>query len=183
MRVAVLAKAAYNELPCCSSASLADIHAVYASKHWFYPSGRGPDGGREELRSRATMFPSSALRLSCLRRDVSRARWGHSLASLSSNRCLGDDFALHLNVFSEEEQKILLAASLSKLDRAEDGHRRKRRKVFEARRAEKLSERLDVNSLFLPNHYYDFQKVTCRLNSNAVVVVLTPSIRVITMGS
>ena len=31
VRVAVLAKAAYNELPCCSWPSLADMHAVYAS--------------------------------------------------------------------------------------------------------------------------------------------------------
>ena len=116
------------------------------------------------------MFPSSAPRLSaCL-----RARWGRALTSLSSNLCLGDDFALHLNVFNEEEQMILLAASLSKLNRAEDRHYRNRRKIFEATRAEKLSERLDVNSLFLPNHYYDFQKVTCRLNSDAVAVVLTP---------
>jgi alkylated DNA repair protein alkB family protein 7 len=119
------------------------------------------------------MLPSSARRLSCPCRDVFRARWGRALASLSSNRCLGDGFALHLNVFNEEEQKILLAASLSKLDRAEDGHHRKRRKIFEATRAEKLSERLDVNSLFLPDHYYDFQKVTCHLNSGRGLV-LTP---------
>ena len=121
------------------------------------------------------MFPSSALRLSCLRRDVVRARWARALASLSSNRYLGGDFALHLNVFNEDEQKILLAASLSKLDRAEDRHHRKRRKIFEATRAEKLSEHLDVNSLFLPDQYYGFQKVTCRLNFNVVVVILTPS--------
>lgn len=119
------------------------------------------------------MFPSSALRPSCLR-DVFRTRWRRAVSTLSSNHGFGDDFALHLNVFDAEEQKILLAASLSKLDRAEDRNHRKRREVFEAARAEKLSERLDVNSLFLPDQYYDFQKVTCRLNSSVVVTVLTP---------
>jgi len=116
------------------------------------------------------MFPSSALRPSCLR----RTRWSHALATLSSNHGLGDDFALHLNVFNEEEQKILLAASLSKLDRAEDRNHKKRRKTFESTRAEKPSEHLDVNNLFLPDEYYDFHKVACRLNSSIVVVVLTP---------
>ena len=128
------------------------------------------------------MFPVSALRPSCLRRDVLRAPRGRTLTTLSSNRGLGDDFSLHLNVFNEEEQKILLAASLDKLNRAEDRHYRRRRKLFEATRAEKLSEHLDVNSLFLPDQYYDFQKVTCRLNSSTVVMILTPKIRVTTMG-
>ena len=115
------------------------------------------------------MFLSSALRPSCLSRDIFRARWGRALATLSSNHGLGDDFTLYLNVFNEEEQKILLAASLSKLDRAEDRHHRKRRKIFEATRAEKLSEHLDVNNLFLPDQYYGFQKVTCCTNSKVVV--------------
>ena len=128
------------------------------------------------------MFPPCALRPSCLCRDVLRAPWGRTLATLGSNRGLGEDFSLHLDVLNEEEQKILLAASLDKLNRAEDRHHRKRRKLFEATRAEKLSERLDVNSLFLPDQYYGFQKVTCLLNSNTVVVVLTPKIRVTTMG-
>lgn len=123
--------------------------------------------------SRGSMLLSSALRPSCLR-DVFRARWGRALANLSSNHGLGDDFTLYSNVFNEEEQRILLAASLSKLDRAEDRHHRKRRKIFEATRAEKLSEHLDVNSLFLPDQCYDFQQVTCRLNSNVVVAILTP---------
>ena len=117
------------------------------------------------------MFPSSALRPSCLCRDIFRARRGRALATLSSNHGLGDDFALHLNVFDEEEQKILLAASLNKLDRAEDRHHRKRRKLFEATRAEKLSEHLDVSSLFFPDQYYGFQKVTCPTNSKPVVWV------------
>jgi len=120
------------------------------------------------------MFPSSIFRPSCLCRDVFRAHWGRALATLGLNHGLGDDFVLHLNVFNEEEQKTLLAASLSKLDRAEDRHHRKHRKFFEATRAEELSERLDVNSLFLPDQCYDFQKVTCRLNSSVVFVVLTP---------
>lgn len=136
------------------------MHAVYASAHGFYPGVRGSDGGREQVWSRATMFPSSALRPSCLR----RTRWGHALTTLSSNHGLGDDFTLHLNVFNEEEQEILLATSLNKLDHAEDRHHRKRRKIFEASRAEKLSEHFNVNRLFLPDEYYDFQKVTCRLN-------------------
>ena len=131
----------------------------------------GSDCGRGLSGSRAIMFLSSTLRPSCLCRDVFRVRRGHSLGTLSSNHGLGDDFSLHLNVFNEDEQKILLAASLSKLDRAEDRHHRKRRRLFEATRAEKLSERLDVNSLFLPDQYYDFQKVTCRLNSSVVVMV------------
>ncbi|KAF9648077.1 hypothetical protein BDM02DRAFT_3116017 [Thelephora ganbajun] len=104
------------------------------------------------------MFPPSALRPSCLCRDIFRTRWGSAVATLSSNHGLGDDFALYLNVFDEEEQKILLAASLRKLDRTEDRHHRKRRKIFEATRAGKLSECLDVNGLFLPDRYYDFQK-------------------------
>lgn len=112
---------------------------------------------------------SSALRRSARSsRDVFRARWDRALGTLSSNHGLGDDFALHLNVFNEEEQKILLEASLSKLDRAEDRTHRKRRKIFEATRAEKLSEHPGVNDLFLPDQYYDFQKVTCS-NSNDVV--------------
>ena len=122
--------------------------------------------------SRAIMLPLRPSRTIC--RDALRALWGRTLATPSSNHGLGDDFALHLNVFNEEEQKILLAASLSKLDRAEDRHHRKRRKLFEATRAEKLSEHLDVNSLFLPDQYYGFQKVTCRLNTYTVAVVLTP---------
>jgi len=155
------------------------MHAVYASAHWFCP---GSDDGKQQAGSRAAMFPPCALRPSCFRRDVLRAPWGRTLATLSSNRGLGEDFSLHLNVFNEEEQKVLLAASLDKLNRAEDRHHRRRRKLFEATRAEKLSEHLDVNSLFLPDQYYGFQKVTCPLNSNTVVVVLTPKIRVTTMG-
>ena len=112
------------------------------------------------------MFRSSGLR-PC--RDIFRARWRRALATLSSSHGLGEDFALHLNVFNEEEQKILLEASLSKLDRAEDRHYRKRRKLYKTTRAEKLSEHLDVNSLFLPDQYYGFQKVTCRLNSNPML--------------
>jgi len=121
------------------------------------------------------MFLSSIFRPSSPCYDVFRAHWSRALATLSSNHGLGDDFALHLNVFNEEEQKILLATSLSKLDRAEDRHHRKRRKNFEATRGEEHSERLDVKSLFLPDQCYDFQKVTCRLNSSGVVIVLTPS--------
>jgi alkylated DNA repair protein alkB homolog 7 len=105
-------------------------------------------------------------------RDVFRACWNCALGTLGSNHGLGDDFALHLDVFNEEEQKILLEASLSKLDRAEDRNYRKRRKIFEATRAEKLSEHPDVNSLFLPDQYYDFQKVT--ISNDVVAVVLTP---------
>lgn len=112
------------------------------------------------------MFLASTPRPPCLRRC--RTRWGRGLTTLGSNHHLGDDFALHLNVFNEEEQKVLLAASLSKLDRAEDRHHRKRRKLLEATRADKLSERPDVTSLFLPDQYYDFQKVTCWVNSNFV---------------
>lgn len=79
-----------------------------------------------------------------------------------------------MKVFNEEEQKILLEASLSKLDGAEDRHHRKRRKIFEATRAEKLSEHSCVNALFLPDQYYDFQKVTCSNSNDFVAVVLTP---------
>jgi alkylated DNA repair protein alkB family protein 7 len=135
----------------------------------------GSNGGRETTWSRVTgMFPSSGLRPSRLCRDVFRVRLCRPLATLGSNHELGDDFALHLDVFNEEEQKILLEASLSKLDRAEDREYRKRRKIFKATRAEKLSEHLDVNSLFLSDQYYDFQRVTCCLNSNVVCMALTP---------
>ena len=150
------------------------MHAVYASARRSYPGSWGSEGGRE-LGSRAIMsLSSAALRSSCLCRDVFQARWGRALATLSSDHGLGDDFALHLNVFNEEEQKILLAASLNKLDHAEDRHYRKRRKLFEATRDEKLREHLEVNSLFLPDQYYGFQKVTCPTNFSATVAVLTP---------
>ena len=138
------------------------MHTVYVSPH--YPESLR--FGRKVTWSRATMSFSFALRQSTrFCRDASRIRWGRALGTLSSNHGLGDDFALHLSVFDEEEQKILLEASLSKLDRAEDRYHRKRRKIFEAARAEKLSEHPGVNSLFLPDQYYDFQKVTCS-NSN-----------------
>ena len=120
------------------------------------------------------ILPRTRRPLSRLCRDVFRARWNCTPATLSANHKLGSDFALHLSVFNEEEQKILLEASLSKLDRAEDRHYRKCRKVFQAARSQKLSEHLDVKSLFLPDQYYDFQKVTCLLNSCVVGVVLTP---------
>lgn len=103
-------------------------------------------------------------------RSVFRNRWGRSLGTIHG---LGDNFNLHLDVFNGEEQKILLEASLNKLDRAEDKQHRKRRKVFQETRAGKLSERLDVDSLFLPDQYYDFQKVAC-LNFSVVCAVLTP---------
>ena len=121
--------------------------------------------------SRAAMFLSSPLRLSRLCRNIFRARWSRTLVTLNSNHELGDNFTLYLDVFNEEEQKILLEASLSKLDRAEDRQHRKRRKIFEATRAEKLSEPPTVKSLFLPDQHYDFQKVTWCLNSNVVGVV------------
>lgn len=120
------------------------------------------------------ILPRTRRPLPRLCRDVFRARWNCTPATLSANHKLGSDFALHLSVFNEEEQKILLEASLSKLDRGEDRHYRKRRKVFQAPRPQKLSEHLDVKSLFLPDQYYDFQKVTCLLNSCVVGVVLTP---------
>lgn len=114
------------------------------------------------------MFPPSTLRPSRICRNVFRARWSRTLVTLNSNHELGDNFALYLDVFNEEEQKILLGASLSKLDRAEGRHHRKRRKIVEATRAEKLSEHPTVKSLFLPDQHYDFQKVTWCLNSNVV---------------
>jgi alkylated DNA repair protein alkB family protein 7 len=120
------------------------------------------------------MYLCSAPRPSAhLSRCIFRARRDRAVGTLSSNHRLGDDFTLHLNVFNEEEQKILLEASLNKLDRAEDRHQRKRRKFFEATRAEKLSEHFAVRSLFLPDHYYDFQEVTC-LNFNLAGASLTP---------
>lgn len=133
---------------------------------------------REHIWSRAPMPPSSVLRSSTrLCRDVSQVRWVRVPGSLSSNHGLGEDFALHLNVFNVEEQKILLEASLSKLDRAEDRHHRKRRKIFKATRAEKLSEHPGANSLFLPDQYYDFQKVTFSNSNGVVAVVLTPYVQ------
>ena len=145
------------------------MHTVDASAHGLYLSCQDSERGREQAQSRATMLPSSVLRL-C--RNTSRARC-RTIATLNPSHGLGDDFALYLNVFDEEEQKILLGASLNKLDRAEDRQHRKRRKIFEATHAEKLSERPTVKSMFLPDHHYDFQKVTC-LNFNVVGVVLTP---------
>lgn len=69
------------------------------------------------------------------------------------------DFVLHPGVFSLSEQKVLLSASLEKLDRAESRQFRKRRKQFFESLPSPPLAASSVEELFLPDEYYDFQMV------------------------
>lgn len=90
---------------------------------------------------------------------------------------LPEDFAFFPDFFTVDEQSVLLKAALRKLDGMESGKVRRRRREYlrgpaAAARATSLSP---VQSLFLPDEFYDFQearptiastigsRVSCRL--------------------
>ncbi|KZT73560.1 hypothetical protein DAEQUDRAFT_743047 [Daedalea quercina L-15889] len=75
-------------------------------------------------------------------------------------RNLPVDFQYFPAFFSTSEQSALLSAALRKLDATESRRFRRRRKELEQRSALSLySERpSSVQSLFLPDEYYDFQE-------------------------
>jgi alkylated DNA repair protein alkB family protein 7 len=102
------------------------------------------------------MFRS--LTLTC-RRKLCGVHFGTSarrLLSTNNLRLFNGDFEFHPAVFDFAEQKVLLQAGLEKLDKTETRAYRKRRKQYlESPRA--TSESID--SLFLPDEYYDFQRV------------------------
>jgi hypothetical protein len=61
--------------------------------------------------------------------------------------------------FTVNEQKILLQASLHKLDNSESVRSRKRRRKYPKTSPANLSEAADVQNIFLPDGYYEFQEV------------------------
>lgn len=61
--------------------------------------------------------------------------------------------------FNAEEQKILLKASLHKLDSNESIRSRKRRRAYLRTLPVKASRPDDIQNFFLPDDYYEFQEV------------------------
>lgn len=116
--------------------------------------------------SHRSMFRS--LTLTC-RRKLCGVRFGtpaRRLVSTNNLRLFNGDFEFHSAVFDLAEQKVLLQACLEKLDKTETRAYRKRRKQYlESSRAASSS----IDSLFLPDEYYDFQMVglSCAASSLA----------------
>ncbi|KAJ3564281.1 hypothetical protein NP233_g8397 [Leucocoprinus birnbaumii] len=79
------------------------------------------------------------------------------LSSVSSEH-LPRGFRIWPTYFSVNEQRILLRASLSKLDNSESIRSRKRRRSYLKTSSANLSEPTDVRDIFLPDEYYEFQE-------------------------
>jgi alkylated DNA repair protein alkB family protein 7 len=80
---------------------------------------------------------------------------------------LNGDFVLHRQVFDVPEQKILLSASLDKLNQTEGKQYRKRRKQYYDT-TPPLSSSSTIRDLFLPEDYYDFQQVSTELQARFI---------------
>jgi hypothetical protein len=92
--------------------------------------------------------------LRALNRFQSKAYWKHARSYSTPTYPLG--FRFWPSYFSTEEQRILLVASLHKLDSTETRQFRRRRKEFMKSKTNQSSSSL--NDLFAPDHMYDFQK-------------------------
>lgn len=99
---------------------------------------------------------------STCRRKLCNVHFGtpaNRLVSTNNLQLFDGDFEFHQAVFNLAEQKALLKAGLEKLDKMEARVYRQRRKQYlKSSRAESSS----VKSLFLPEEYYDFQRVCPR---------------------
>lgn len=92
--------------------------------------------------------------LRALSRLQSKAHWKHARSYSTPTYPLG--FRFWPSYFSTEEQRILLVASLHKLDSTETRQFRRRRKEF--MKSETNPRSSNLNDLFAPDHLYDFQK-------------------------
>src|ERR1700683_2354966 len=70
------------------------------------------------------------------------------------------DFSLCPGIFTVPEQRILLATALQKLDALESRPFRRRRNAFiHGRAKETLEQSQDLQSLFVPDEYYQMEEV------------------------
>ncbi|TDL27305.1 hypothetical protein BD410DRAFT_413717 [Rickenella mellea] len=69
-----------------------------------------------------------------------------------------DDFILHPSFYNLNEQKVLLASSLRKLDSLGSREARRSRRQFALRRMAQDQIGQPINSLFLPDEFYGFEK-------------------------
>ena len=74
------------------------------------------------------------------------------------------DFAFYPTFFSESEQKILLSASLHKLDSTERREFRRRRKEYLKQQATNNASTSSIRDVFLPDDFYSFEEV-CAINT------------------
>ena len=90
-----------------------------------------------------------------------------ALASAPSERHR-DHFAFHPDLFTVQEQQVLLTAALQKLDAVESRQFRQRRKQYMANANHGIASQLtpqSVQGLFLPDEYYSFEEVrTCEIH-------------------
>ena len=61
--------------------------------------------------------------------------------------------------FDVDEQKVLLQASLYKLDNSESIKSRKRRRMYLKALPVNRPEPTEIQNIFLPDEYYEFQEV------------------------
>ena len=82
------------------------------------------------------------------------------------------DFAFYPSFFSESEQKILLSASLHKLDSTERREFRRRRKEYLKQQATTNVSTSSIRDVFLPDNFYSFEEVfaTNNVNCNALLI-------------
>ena len=82
------------------------------------------------------------------------------------------DFAFYPTFFSESEQKILLSASLHKLDSTERREFRRRRKEYLKQQATTNVSTSSIRDVFLPDNFYSLEEVfaTNNVNCNALLI-------------
>jgi hypothetical protein len=80
----------------------------------------------------------------------------------SNNTGTFQDFTLTTNVFTMEEQKLLLSASLGKLDSMDAPSIKRRRKKYYTSIQSQMTADHGVANLFAPDEYYRFEEVCIR---------------------
>jgi len=88
-----------------------------------------------------------------LLKQLTRAAKIHSYSEEKHLRLLPD-------YFSVSEQRVLLEASLSVLDAKESRRSRKKRQLF-LKSLDPKQSKDNIESLFLPDEYYEFEEVGC----------------------
>jgi hypothetical protein len=99
--------------------------------------------------------------------EITPLRTLSTIARSDAVEILNGDFVLYHQVFDVPEQKILLSASLDKLDHTEGRQFRRRRKQYHDSSIPP-SPSSSICDLFLPEDYYDFQPVSTELEAPLV---------------
>lgn len=117
---------------------------------------------RAEVHLRYPELSRFAMLRSAVRTNIPLKLAGKNALSLSRRQIYlkadryPTDMSFHQDFFSAEEQRLLLVASLQKLDNTENRKVRRRQREFLASRPAATA----TEDLFLPNEYYTFEEVS-----------------------